>query len=365
VMKKSVAVGKISLEYGREASSIFLDCLNGIKTIKSFGIEDFVYKKYQVSMGNYQYANYKLFLFALINRMLPVMVLFTLFEGYILIDYYTDNLLTATYLLALFFILMRFLLNLGELLQVVSKVVGDLKATGNITGFITSLGNKKIEQNHLSSIESIKFQNVNFGYTNAKEIFSNITMELQKDNSYALVGTTGSGKSTLIDLMMDFLTPLSGKILINNIDSKTINNAILKDKIIYISQESIIFNDTIKNNLCLNEEYSDKALYAALDMVELTQMVNTFELGLNHLLHYKGTNISGGQKQRLNIARAILRDPDVLILDESVNALDETTRNKIVKNLLEKYRNKIIIFVTHDKDILSLMDNIIDLDEVE
>lgn len=367
VMKKSSILGGISLLKGREASSIFLDGLNGLKTIKSFGIESFVYEKYKSSMYEYQIRNYKVFFLSLVNRILPVIVLFILFELYILVDYMSSNILTSVYLIALFFILMRFLLNLGELLQTVNKVVSDLKATNNIIQFITKddaigIDNKK---EVVINVKFIKFENICFKYENSKNIFTDLNLEFKTKNSYAIIGKTGSGKSTLIDLMMDFLVPTEGQVMINDIDSKKIDIKSLKEKIIYISQESIIFNDTIRNNLLLDKVYIDEDIYKILELVELTSMVNSFEKGLNHLLNYKGTNISGGQKQRLNIARAILRNPDVLILDESINALDSVTRINIVKKLLSQYKEKILIFVTHDEDILCLVNNVINLDEIK
>ena len=367
VMKKSSILGGISLSKGREATSIFLDGLNGLKTIKSFGIESFVYEKYKSSMYEYQIANYKVFFLSLVNRILPVIFLFILFEFYILIDYTSSNILTTVYLIALFFILMRFLLNLGELLQTVNKIVSDLKATNNIIQFITNDTSIGIDDKKelIINVKLIKFEKICFKYENSKNIFTDLNLEFKTKNSYAIIGKTGSGKSTLIDLMMDFLVPTQGKVMINDTDSKKIDVKSLKEKIIYISQESIIFNDTIRNNLLLDRTYTDEDIYKVLELVELTSMVSSFEQGLNHLLNYRGTNISGGQKQRLNIARAILRNPDVLILDESINALDSVTRINIVKRLLSQYKEKILIFVTHDEDILCLVNNIINLDEIK
>jgi ABC-type bacteriocin/lantibiotic exporter with double-glycine peptidase domain len=365
VMKKSFNLGQISLVEGRYASSIFIDSLNSIKTIKSFGIETFASSKYRTSVYNYQMTNYKLFSLSLINRIFPIIILFILFILYILFDYYGSNLLLTAYLITVFFILMRFLLNLGELLQTISKVIGELKFTNNIIDFITAQSKDTNFTKEISNIKNIKFDNVSFSYDKKTNIFNALNLEFNIHNSYAIVGQTGTGKSTLIDLMMDFQIPISGSVLMNNINTTKIDIKSLKERIIYISQESIIFNDTIRNNLVLDKQYTDEEVFESLKLVNLDSMVKNLEEGLDYLLYYKGTNISGGQKQRLNIARAILRKPDVLILDESINALDFETRISVVTKLLAEYKNKIIIFVTHDKDILNLVDNIISLDSIK
>ncbi|RLA83591.1 MAG: hypothetical protein DRG78_03870 [Epsilonproteobacteria bacterium] len=365
ILKKSTYLGSLSAVKSREHGSIFIDALNGLKTVKSFGIETFIHNKYKIAVEEYQSINYKIYFLSLLNALFPLITLIILLNIYVILDYFNNNTLSSSYLLSIFFILMRFLLNLGDLLHTINKVVGNIKATSNIIEFISKPIKCKTHKEDIFDIRSILLKSVDFSYDKSKDIFLNLNIEFKYNNSYAIIGKTGSGKSTLIDLMMDFIEPSSGTVLMNNIDTKNLNTKSLKEKVIYISQESIIFNDTIKNNLLMDKKYPDKNIMDVLKLVNLEDMINDFTDGLNHMLNYKGTNISGGQKQRLNIARAILRNPDVLILDESINALDIDTRIKIVKNLLVLYKEKLIIFVTHDKDILNLVDIIIDLDNVE
>ena len=238
-----------------------------------------------------------------------------------------------------------------------------MKATTNIIDFVTQKLPVQTKEEMLNEVEFISFKNINFSFDESKKIFFNFSCSFKNKHAYAIIGKTGSGKSTLIDLMMRFKTPNGGQITINDVPIENLHFKLLKEKIIYLSQESIIFNDTIKNNLSMDKHYEDEAIMEVLTLVELDELIREFKDGLNHLLNYKGTNISGGQKQRLNIARALLRTPDVLILDESINALDSETRIRIVKKLLRRYHQKMIIFITHDRDILGLVDIIVDLDK--
>ncbi|MBK8396239.1 MAG: ATP-binding cassette domain-containing protein [Leptospiraceae bacterium] len=214
------------------------------------------------------------------------------------------------------------------------------------------------------SVTHIQFDNVSFAYGNTT-IFNNLNLLFEKGKSYAIVGQTGSGKSTLLDLIMDFNTPASGQVFIDGINTQEIDEKSLANKILYIGQDAIIFNDTIRKNLEINTHYEEETISKILSLSCLEETIASFENGLEYLLQYRGTNISGGQKQRINLARALLRNPDVLILDESVNALDEITRQKVVENIKSEFQNKIIIFVTHDRDILNFVDEIIDLDSLK
>ena len=155
---------------------------------------------------------------------------------------------------------------------------------------------------------------------------------------------------------MNFQVPTFGKIKFNDFDSLTLDELALSNKILYIGQETVILNDTIKNNLFIDEKLSEENFKMCADMVDLDSILNEFPDGLNHSLHFKGTNLSGGQKQRINILRALLRYPDVLIIDEGLSALDVFSRETIFNNIKKYYTNKLLIIVSHDLDLINLVD---------
>jgi ABC-type bacteriocin/lantibiotic exporter with double-glycine peptidase domain len=363
VMKKIFRLGNESVVLGRSAASIFLDALNSLRTIKSFGMGIFIHENYSLYMEKYQMTNFRITALSLFNKLFPLISLFLLFDMYVMYDFLHLHKLNVSYLLTIFFMLMRLLTIVGDLLQTTSTVVSNLKLTNDIMSF--SSDKKELRTGvAVKDINSLKVMDVDFGHLADKMIFKNLNLNFEKGKSYIIIGKTGSGKSTLLDLIMDFNTPSKGEILINNVNSMNIDEKALTEKILYVGQESMVFNNTIKYNLEIDKKYDDATIDKYLLIADLKNTVDLFDGKLEHLLNYRGTNISGGQKQRLNLVRALLRQPDVLILDESVNALDSNTRITVVSNILEEYKNKIVIIVAHDKDIMGLVDEVIDLDIV-
>ena len=364
VLKKIVALGNDSLVLGRSANSIFLDTLNSLRTVKSFGIGKFIYDHYRSNMDDYQHTNYKIFALSLFNKLFPLISLFILFDLYVVYDYFGDKRLSVIYLLTMFFMLMRLFTIIGELLHTGSTMLSNLKLTNNILSFFESTESSRTEELK-ENIEVIRLQNVSFSHEELNPIFSNVNLSFTKGKSYLVIGKTGTGKSTLLDLIMDFNSPSSGDIFVNDTNTKNIDEKSLTNKILYVSQEAIVFNNTVQYNIEVDKKYTAEKINKFLEVADLSTTIASFNEGLAYVLNYRGTNISGGQKQRLNLVRALVREPDVLILDESVNALDSKTRIKVIGNIIRLYKDKIVIIVSHDKDILDLVDEVVDLDELK
>ncbi len=363
-MKKLYKLGNESLILSRNSGSVLLDAFNSLRTIKSFGVSNFIHKNYSEKMYEYQMTNFKITTRSIFNKIFPVIILFTLLGIYVFVDIYYVKKLNITYLLALFFMLMRLLTIIGDLFQTSSTVISSLKLTNDILNFSQKENIKRIGDK-LNHVDKIEIKGISFGYTANNILFKNLNLLFTKGNSYAIIGKTGSGKSSLLDLIMNFNIPNEGVIEINEINALKYDENDFVNKILYVGQESMIFNDSILHNLQMDNIYDLNKINKMLQIAKIFDTVYAFDEGLNYKLNYRGTNISGGQKQRLNIARALLREPDVLILDESVNALDSETRKSLVIDILKEYEHKIIIFVTHDKDILNLVNHVYDLDKLK
>lgn len=238
--------------------------------------------------------------------------------------------------------------------DVVYQVLKDLKDSD------VFLSDRGLIKNQL---ENIEFKNVSFSYRGQTiPVLKDLTFSIKKGDRIAVTGETGSGKTTLLNLISSLIFPSTGKIIINNIDKidfyKQIRNRIgYVSQSVYLSDNTVFFNVTLRNNVTEEER---KNLISILDSLNLTT-INNEKINQFNFVGERGSKLSGGQIQRIGIARALFRDPDILILDESTNALDEENEEKILNYLIKKFSKKIIIFCSHKKEILKYCNKIIEV----
>jgi ABC-type bacteriocin/lantibiotic exporter with double-glycine peptidase domain len=229
----------------------------------------------------------------------------------------------------------------------------------------------KDEETNLLKEEKFKHQillrNIHFAYNNRDPIFENINLKIIKGTFTVIIGKSGIGKSSFLDLLAGFLYPTKGEIIIDNeydIKSKIFD---WHQKIAYNPQNNIILNSTLIDNITIGESLGNidqKKLEFAIDIAGLNGLIETLPDGIYTELGETGNNLSGGQKQRVGIARTIYKDKKILLFDEATNALDKDTNDIILKNIKEycRNKNKTVIFISHDKYVLDHADHIIDLD---
>lgn len=203
---------------------------------------------------------------------------------------------------------------------------------------------KIIEGNITSGKETgtVEFKNVSFKYPDAEEyVLENISFKANKGETIAFIGSTGSGKSTLINLIPRFYDVTSGEILVDGINVKDYQKETLNNIIGYVSQKAVIFSGTVKSNIKFgksNNKISEKDILDAAKIAEAKEFVEKMEDTYNSHISQGGTNISGGQKQRLSIARAVAKDPEIYIFDDSFSALDYKT-DAVLRHNLKKNKN--------------------------
>ena len=194
--------------------------------------------------------------------------------------------------------------------------------------------------------ELIKFENVSFSFNDNQDNFLNdLNFEIRKGETFGIIGGTGSGKSTVINLIERFYEASKGTIYYKGIPLKEYDLNILRNDIGLVNQKSSLFNGTIKSNYLMgNKDATDEDIINAIKMAEVYEFVSKYEDGINHPINEGGTNLSGGQRQRLCIGRALVKNPDILILDDSTSALDLLTDKKIRSNIASiKNMTKIIV----------------------
>jgi subfamily B ATP-binding cassette protein MsbA len=207
--------------------------------------------------------------------------------------------------------------------------------------------------------DKIEIKKINFRYEE-ENVLRNFTITVPKGKSIALVGQSGSGKSTIANLLTRFYDVNEGNISIDGIDIKEMKLESLRGLMGLVTQDSILFNDTIKNNILLGKENaSDEEIIAALKIANAYEFVMNLPNGIHTNIGDAGGKLSGGQKQRLSIARAVLKDPPIMILDEATSALD-TESEKFVQVALENMmQNRTSIVIAHRLSTIQKADNII------
>ena len=224
-----------------------------------------------------------------------------------------------------------------------------------------------VEQENALSVnsfsESIRFENVSFSYENEK-VLNNLNLTIEKGKNIAICGLSGSGKSTLVDLLMRFYDPAEGKILFDEKDIKTLKINDLRTMFGMVNQETILFNDTVYNNIVLGlENIEEKEVVEAAKIANAYDFITRLEQGFHTNIGDRGAKLSGGQKQRISIARAVLRNPAILILDEATSALDTEAERTVQTALDNVLKNRTSIVIAHRLSTIVNADEIIVLDK--
>ena len=209
----------------------------------------------------------------------------------------------------------------------------------------------------------IKFEDVWFGYQKEVPILKGVTFELFSNQTLAIVGETGSGKSTIISLLLGFLKPWKGRILINEHDLKDIDQESLISSIGIVPQDVVLFNDTLSHNILYADMLAtQKQLKDALNMASLNETVQKLSHGLETIVGEQGAQLSGGEKQRVGLARAIIRQPKLYIFDEATSSLDSKTERQIIKNIETISHNASTLVIAHRLSTIAFVDRIIFLE---
>ena len=210
----------------------------------------------------------------------------------------------------------------------------------------------------------IKFKNVNFFYNENKKILNNISFEIKQGEKVAIIGKMGSGKSTILKLLMKLYDSNEGEIIVDGVELKQIETADVRKNLAYVSQEAILFNGTLKENILYKHPNADdKILLEATKKAQLLDFVNAHPLGFDLNVGERGDTLSGGQKKAISLARAIVGNYTTLLLDEPTDSMDSMTESRMINDLKDEILNKTLILITHKNSMLQLVDRIIVMDE--
>ncbi|TEU00561.1 MAG: ABC transporter ATP-binding protein [Candidatus Stahlbacteria bacterium] len=346
------------------------EMLHGIKIIKSFGMERYELDRFKEANVNYR-KNYvkshllKAFLPASSELMGAVLAGGILVLGGILIF---RGVITPD----------RFLVFLGSIILVQQPIRQLNLAYGDLQHGLASMESalEIIEATDIIRDEgkeilksfgkAIRFEDVSFSYDESKPILKNLNLKIKKGETVALVGPSGGGKTTLVNLIPRFFDPVSGVIEIDGKDIRSFSLDSLRKKIGIVTQDVILFNDSVRNNILYGNPKATKSkLNESIKKSHLTTFVSELKKGLETEIGEKGERISGGEKQRIAIARAILKNPPILILDEATSSLDAVSEKLLQDAMAELLKGRTAIIIAHRLSTVRCADRIIVLSKGE
>lgn len=338
------------------------DIFSGFEVVKGFNIEKRILKDYSISNGEAELARYRYNIFAGITDSLALAFGLIMFLGTIgLSGYFVINgKMTIGYMIAA----TQLMNNIVNPLVALSSRLNRLKSTKLIEDKINDILNKEdgsvegISKNSFD--DKICFNNVSFSYDGEKNVLKNVNFTIEKGRKYAIVGNSGGGKSTVLKLLLRYYDNFSGDILIDGIDNRNIKAEDLYKLVTIIHQNIYMFDSSIKDNITLFEGYDDTDVENAIKKAGLGALINKLDHGINSAVGENGCNLSGGEKQRIAIARAIIKNTPILVIDEATSSLDNETSYNIENSILN-IPDLTCIVVTHklNEDILKRYDEIL------
>lgn len=345
---------KAQSEFG-ELISVQEETLGGMRVIKAFGSESYIKARFNSILDKYRQ------LIIQINRRRELAPPLSEFLGIVVVCilfWYGASLVFAGEMdgssffafLYAFFLVIEPSKTLTSSYFNVQKGMAALERIEQVMAADETIQDSQDAIDKKSFDDQITFQNVHFSYSNSlhRPTLQNINFTIKKGQTIALVGSSGSGKTTLVDLLSRFYEYNSGNIFIDGVDIRKIKITDIRQLIGIVTQEAILFNDTIKNNVLFGlEDQGDERIWDALRLAYATDFVEESMDKLQHQIGDRGVKLSGGQKQRLTIARALYRNPPIMILDEATSALDSASE-KIVQQAMNKVlENRTAIVIAH------------------
>ena len=325
--------------------------LTGIRVIRAYNAESFQQEKFE--KANTAITRAQLFTGRLMSLMSPVMIL--IMNGVSLAIYWigaslinkgaTDYATIAAFMQLASQIIMAFMM-LMMMFVLMPRAQVSAKRINEVLETPLSVTDPQTET-QLTEKGTVEFKNVSFSYPGSSEkVIKNVSFRAEKGETVAFIGSTGSGKSTLINLVPRFFDATEGEVLVDGVNVKEIKQKTLRSLIGYVPQKGLLFSGTVKSNIAFGkEDLSEEQIINAAKIAEADEFITKMEKGYDSEISQGGKNVSGGQKQRLSIARAVAIDPEIFIFDDSFSALDYKTDKKVRENLKEgaKGATKLII----------------------
>lgn len=346
--------------------SLMDEAFGGMRVVKGFVAEKFITEKFRAENQGYRNA-----IFGLASRRemsspfseimgVFVVIGILLYGGSLIFDGKSE--LTASEFISYIVIFSQVMRPAKDISNAFSSAQRGLASGERILELIDNQSLIKDKPNAIQIKDfghSIEAQNIGFAYEGDVEVLKNINFTLQKGKTIALVGSSGGGKSTIADLIPRFYDPTVGQITIDGVDMKDVSQHSLRKLMGIVTQEAVLFNDTIFNNIAFGENVSLEEVMAAAKIANAHDFIMQQASDYQTVIGDRGTKLSGGQRQRLSIARAILQNPPILILDEATSALDTESEKLVQEALTNLMKNRTTLVIAHRLSTIQSADQIL------
>ena len=355
---------------GKRFTSVALEFVNGIRTVNSYSTQDYERERFYRTSNEVKEAAINL---ALYRDAVPVITessVTLIIVGMITISFaylIPNGQIQVASLLTFLFVLFRLLPTLRQVSKsqaVISEFEGPISSISELLSKDDKPYLKDGKLIFKGLKQGISFVNLSFGYNPNELVLKNVSFNIEVGKTTALVGSSGSGKSTLIDLIPRFYDPQYGAVFIDGVEINQLNLASLRSHIAIVSQDSFIFNASIRSNISYGLDKIDESqIIDAARFANAIEFIEEMSDGFNTILGDRGVRLSGGQRQRIAIARALLRNPQILILDEATSALDSMSERLIQKSLDKLSKGRTVITIAHRLSTIVNADKVIVLEQ--
>ena len=359
----------ITQERLADITSIVQETISGVKVVKAFSMEEFENRKFMRQTARYFSSLVKL------TRMRdlasPLTEILTVAAGAVIIWYggrqvLIENTMSAASFLTFLFVIFQIMPPVKELTNVNNRIQEFSAATKRIFEILDTEPSIRSKDNPVVLKEfsgTIEFGDVTFSYTGQDDVLKNVSLVIRKGELIAIVGPSGSGKTTLVDLIPRFYDPVSGGIRIDGIDIRDLSVKTLREKIGIVTQETILFNDTVRSNIAYGLETCPmEEIEGAARAANIHDVIMNMPQGYSSIIGERGVKLSGGERQRLSLARAILKNPPILILDEATSALDTESEILVQEAIDRLMTGRTSIVIAHRLSTVQHADRIFVLD---
>ena len=372
ITKKLKRIGWFNQNLYGKIMSFTDESLTGIKIIQSYVAEKAMLERFKTLNNEFSLTSKKMFakreLATPVSEVLGVLVVvgIVMYGGYLLLN--GQSALDGSQFISYLLLYSQIIQPLKNISNTTTNIQRGILAAEKIFSvldepiLINDAENALVKEHFTTGIE---IKNLSFKYAN-KPVIKNISLQIPKGKIIALVGESGSGKSTLTDLLQRFYDPQEGGIFIDGVDIKQLKLSSLRKLVANVSQDAILFNDTVKNNIIFNDVdvNADKLLHAAT-VANARKFIDQMESGFDSMVGDRGMKLSGGQRQRITIARAIYKDAPILILDEATSALDTESERAVQDAINKAMENRTCLIIAHRLSTIMHADEIIVLKEGE